>query len=81
MGGRQTAGGGGVCIRSHHSIWGISPGGLWETGQTTPSTNSEGAGDWPRAALGGEGTAHSGTMSTRMDRDPAVSAALMSGKC
>lgn len=81
-----------MCIRSHRGISSTSPRGLWEMGQTTPSTNSEGAGDlpltlltplccWQRAALGGEGTAHSGTMSTPMDRDSAVPAALISGKC
>ena len=37
----------GMCIRSHHGIWGTSPGGLWEMGQTMPSTNSEGAGIYP----------------------------------
>ena len=42
---------GGMCIRSHRGIWGTSPGGLWEMGQTTHSTNSEGAGDLPLTLL------------------------------
>ena len=42
---------GGMCIGSHRGIWGTSPGGLWEMGQTTPSTNSEGAGDLPLTLL------------------------------